>query len=117
MNEWSATPQAFKEGCFKDVVCYDSTGGFWPIVNATLAEHRSPTERLFPWKQTPIKLHFGPRSQATLKEVVSKLVLVLTSESEFNDVLVSSPTKIINQLENADGPMDIICIARECVKK
>ena len=117
MNEWTATVQAFEEGCFKDVVCYDAAGRLWPIVNATLAEHRSPAERLFPWKQTPIDLHFGPCSQVSLKEVVSKLVVVITGESEFIDVLVSSPTKIIDQLENAEGPMDIICIARECVKE
>lgn len=113
VNEWSATLQAFREGCFRGVVCYDVTGGLWPIVSAVLKKRPSLAQRLLPWRRVQVEIHFGTRSQADLKDIVSRLAVVLGSESKFNEFLAASLTDILHRFEGAHSPSDVIHIAGE----
>lgn len=115
LNECSATLQAFRERCFRDACCYDTSGGLWPIVNAALKERLSLVQRLVPWRRIPVELHLGARSQADLRDVVSQLAVVLRSESGFNDSAAVPPKEILQRFEDARTPSDVIRIAREYV--
>lgn len=112
-DECSTTLQAFREGCFRDAWCYDATGGLWPIVEATLMETPSALQRLFAWRRVRVRLHLGPRAQVQPGEVVSRLAVVLLSDTSFTDSLAQEATQILRRFECARTPGEIIQIARE----
>ena len=113
VNEWSATLQAFREGCYCGGVCYDSTGGLWPIVNAVLRERPSLAQRLLPGRRVPVEIRFGTRSHADLRDIVSRIAEILESESQFNESLPVPLPDILNRFEGAHSPSEVIRIADE----
>jgi hypothetical protein len=114
VNECTATLQAFHEGCFRHACCYDATGRLWPIVRAVLQERPSLAQRLMPWRQVRVEIHFGTRFEIDLRDVVSKLAIVLGSESEFNDSLTVPPRELAKHFESARTPSDLIRMVIEC---
>ena len=115
VNECSATPQAFQEGCFRDACCYDATGGVWPIVGAELKERLSVAQRLLPWRRVRVEIQLGARCDVDLGNVLSKLALVLRSQSEFTSSLISPPSELLRRFEAARKPSDVIQVASECM--
>lgn len=113
VNEWRATLQAFHDGCFKDACCYDATGGLWPVLSAGLRQPPSFVQRLLPWRQVPVEIRLGARSEPDLRDVIRKLEVVLRSESDFSESLDTSPTALLERLEGARMPLDVIRIVSE----
>ena len=112
-NDCSATLQAFRDGCFRDARCYDSTGGGWPILEATLKQRPSLLHRLMPWRQVGVELHLGSRIDADPAGVISSLAAILRSGNEFCDSLRTPPHELLTRFQNARDLADIIQVARK----
>src|SRR5262245_34449283 len=100
-HEASATLHAFDEGCFREAFCYDATGGLWRIVDATLRTRPSFLQRWLPWRRVPVHLHFGPRTETTIAEMVSRLDEVLRSENEFCEYLGAPAEELLQEFQSA----------------
>jgi hypothetical protein len=111
-EECSATLQAFRKGCFREAWCYDSTGGRWPILAATLKRRPSFIDWMLPWTHVAVELQLGSRVEADLAAVVSRLANVLQSNNEFCESLPTAPAELVVQFRSARGPMDVIEIVR-----
>lgn len=111
-GDCAATLQAFREGCFRDAWCYDSTGGGWPILEARLKQRPSFLHRLMPWRQVAVELHLGSRIHADPADVFSRLATILRSGNEFCDSLRTPPHELLPRLQNARDLAVIIQVAR-----
>jgi len=105
-----ATLQAFQEGCFDQACCYDASGGLWRIVNATLKKPTSLMERTIPWRKVLVHLDLGPRSDAALEEVISRLEQILRDGNEFCE-FSETPAQILRRFRSARTPSEIIQVA------
>jgi hypothetical protein len=112
VDNCSATLQAFREGCFRDAWCYDSTGGGWPILEATLKQPPSLSQRMLRWKRVAVELRLGSRVNTDPATLVSELATVLRSGNEFCESLPTPPGELLATIERAPGVADIIHIAR-----
>jgi hypothetical protein len=113
-GDCSATLQAFREGCFRDAWCYDSTGSGWPILVARLKQRPSFLQWLMPWKQVAVELHLGSRIAADPAGVIASLAAILRSGNEFCDSLRTPPHDLVTRFQNARELADIIQVARTC---
>lgn len=109
-HQASATLQAVHEGCFQRAFCYDATGGSWPILNATIDEPSSLLDRTLPWRQHPVRLDLGPRTEVTVEAIVSQLARVLRDDNEFCE-LSEAPAEALARFRRARTPSDLIQVA------
>lgn len=117
LNNWTATLQAFREGCFLEASCYDAAGGMWPITKATLTQRPSLFQRLLPWRRVAVELHLGARVEVDIKHAVSQLEEVLRSDTEFIEFLAISSKVALSRFHDANTHQDVIDIAQDCVNK
>jgi hypothetical protein len=115
-QDCAATLQALREGCYSGAWCYDSTGGEWPVIEATLKKHPSLLERALPWRRVAVELHLGPRAEADLAEVLSRIGEVLRSENDFCERLKTPTAEIPAQFNHARTTADLIAIASRYVR-
>jgi hypothetical protein len=111
VDNCSATLQAFREGCFRDAWCYDSTGGGWAILDATLKQPPSFAQRVLPWKRVAVELHLGSRVTTDPATVASELATVFRSGNEFCDHLPEAPAEVLRRIEAATSMAELIQIA------
>ena len=60
-----------------------------------------------------VELHLGDRAELRITEEVLRIAAVLQSDSEFCQSLKASPTEVLQRLEEARTPGDVIRIAGE----
>jgi hypothetical protein len=111
-DDCSATLQAFREGCFRDAWCYDSTGSGWPILVAMLKRRPSFLPWLMPWKHVAVELQLGSRINADRAGVLASLATILRSGNDFCDSLRTPPHELLTRFQNARELADIIQVAR-----
>lgn len=112
-QEWVATVQAVREGCFLDCVCFDATGAFWPIVDATVNSAGSLLERLTPWHQVPVSVAFGNESRPSLSDVVLQLTTLLEGDDGFTEASGADKAEVVRRLKLAATPLEVIRISSE----
>ena len=118
LHQWSVTLHAFNQGCFQGACCYDADGGLWSIVKAEWRERPSLLNRLFPWRQAGVELRLGPCARVEIGNIVLRLAAILKSVSAFTeDALAAPPDAIIERFEGALTPLEIIQVAKECLKR
>jgi hypothetical protein len=54
LSDWTATPQAFNEGCFRNACLYDIHGDLWQIVRAEFTKQPWFVNTILPWRQLPV---------------------------------------------------------------
>jgi hypothetical protein len=111
LEHCTATPQAFREGCFQDAWCYDVAGAGRPIIAATMLEP-STLDKLSLWKQFPVQLTLGSCVPTDLDRVASKMAVVLRSDNEFCELSQRSREDHLAKLKGAQTMADLIEIAR-----
>jgi hypothetical protein len=108
-----ATLQALRDGCFRDAWCFDSSGGGWPILEATLKQRPSFIHQVLPWKRLAVELRLGSRMDMDLEAVVSQLAVILRSDNDFCESLRTPPAEVLARFQRALTPVDLITIASE----
>jgi hypothetical protein len=108
-----ATLQGFREGCFREAWFFDSTGGGWPILEATLKQRPSFIHQVLPWKRLAVELRLGSRMDMDLEAVVSQLAVILRSDNDFCESLRTPPAEVLARFQRARTPVDLITIASE----
>jgi len=110
-RDCATTLQAFQSGCLSETWWYDAAGGAWPVVEAKLKDRPSLVDRVLPWRRVAVELHFGPRAEANVSEVLSRIGEVLHSDNEFCAHLKTSMADIWAQFSNARTTADLIAVA------
>jgi hypothetical protein len=106
----TATFQAFESGCFSETLWYDTTGGEWRVVEATLRHPPSTLDRLRPWREFVVVLRFGPRVDADLRKVLDSLQDVLHTDNEFCEYLNVPAPDLWARLRNASTVAEVVAI-------
>jgi hypothetical protein len=84
----------------------------WPIVEATLDEEPSGTDRLLPWRRLPVTLRLGMRQEVSVPALVSQLSAVLRENQAFCDQLRISADRFVQALERAESAAEILDLVR-----
>ena len=108
----TATRQAFLDGCYRDAWCYDSSGGRWQVLAATLKQRQSFIHRVLPWRHLPVVLELGPRVDTDAAELLLRLADILQENHEFCESLRMEPALLLDKLRSAREPAEVIEIAR-----
>ena len=108
IETWTATLQAFSEGCFAGSHCYDATGNLWPIVKAELKKPPTLLERLLPWRRVPVRLRLGVPKVPAIPDVVS--MIARTFDSKANEISVAAQNEMLQRLANVSTPADLMTI-------
>jgi hypothetical protein len=106
----TATLQAFQSGCFSETLWYDTIGGEWSVVDATLRHPPSALDRLRPWKELAVVLRFGPRVDADLRKVLDSIRDVLQTDNEFCEYLNVPAPDLWARLRKAPTVAEVIAI-------
>jgi hypothetical protein len=115
-EQWSATLQALRGGCYADACCYDATGGSWTIVDATARRRPSRAERWLPWREVPVIILLGPRTEAAVEDIASRIAAVLTSGNAFCESLAVVPAEWLERFKSVRTHAELIALAQECVR-
>lgn len=113
---WSATLQALREGCYADAYCHDAAGGCWAIIDAAPARRPSLAERWLPWRQVPVIIGLGPRTDVAVEDVASRLAAVLTSGNAFAESLDDPPAPWLGRFASARTHAELIALATACTR-
>jgi hypothetical protein len=121
VTDVSATRQAYEEGCYRELSCYDGSGRLWPVLTATMSTDalERPVEgwwqRLVgPPPQFRVSLDVGPSRSVDVQEILSRLTRILQSNNEFCEDLPIVAAEILRQFAAARAPDEIIRIASRC---
>jgi hypothetical protein len=106
-----ATRQAFAEGCFLNVLCYDASGQLWPVAEANLTAPQGLWTRLRPWRRVLVQLRFGTPRETPVSEVVLRLASILREDNEFCEHLSCAPSQLLEKFQRAESPGDLIAMA------
>ncbi len=87
VSEWSATPQAFAAGCFRDSFCLDEAGNAWRIMHARLRSQPNRLNQWMPWRRIPVEVTLSSLPKMSAGEVVAHLIKILETENEFCESL------------------------------
>ena len=71
-HDATATLRAFADGCYSGTWWYDSTGGVWTVVEATLKKRASLLDRGLQ-RPVAVELRFGPRAEGDLAEALARI--------------------------------------------
>ena len=106
----TATLAAFHDGCYSGTKWYDSTGGVWTVVKASLKNRPSLLDR---WLQraVAVELRFGPREEGDLAEALHRIGDVVRSGNEFCDSLKTPAEQILTQFESARTTAELARVA------
>ena len=105
-----ATLRAFADGCYSGTWWYDSTGGVWTVVEATLKKRASLLDRGLQ-RPVAVELRFGPRAAGDLAEALARIREVLRSDNEFCDDFKTPAEEIWAQFESARTTADLVAIS------
>ena len=121
VTDVSATRQAYEEGCYQELSCYDGSGRLWPVLTATMSIDalERPVEgwwqRLVgPPPQFRVSLDVGPWRSVEVQEIIACLTRILQSNNEFCEDLPIVAAEILRQFGAARTPDEIIRIASRC---
>lgn len=106
----TATLGAFADGCYSGTQWYDSTGGVWTVVEATLKKRPSLFDRALE-RPVAVELRFGPRAEGDLAEALARIHEVLRSDNEFCDDLKTPAADIWNRFESARTTAELVAVA------
>ncbi len=110
---WAATPQAFNEGCFRDTYLYDIHGNLWQISHAEFTKQPSIVNRLFPWRQLPVRVEIRPVAKPAFADILAELAAILESGNPFAENLDRDPAHVLDCLRSSTGPMELIRCAEK----
>jgi hypothetical protein len=112
--DWTATPQAFNEGCFRNTCLYDIHGDLWQIVRAEFTKQPSIVGTLFPWRQLPVRVEIRPHAKPAVGDILAELAAILGSGNSFSENLEHAPADDLECLKNATSPTELIQHAGKC---
>lgn len=115
LSDWTATPQAFDEGCFHNASLYDTNGDLWQIVHTKLKQQPSFVNKLLPWRQLPVLMEIISSPKPAFLDVLTELAVILESGNSFSENLDAPPREILEYLKRATTPIELIQYAWECV--
>ena len=115
LSDWTATPQALDEGCFRDAGIYDANGHLWQIDRAEFKLQPSFVNMVFPWRQLPLRIDIGSGARQGIPDVLAELAAILESGSSFLEGLDGDPRAILECLTRATTPTELIQFAERCV--
>ena len=107
-HDATATPGAFADGCYSGTWWYDSSGGVWTVVAATLRTRPSLLDRGLQ-RPVAVELTFGSRAEGDVAEALARLREIL-SDDEFCDSLKTPAGDVLAQFENARTIADLVAI-------
>jgi hypothetical protein len=112
--DWTATPQAFNEGCFRDTWLYDIYGDLWQISHAEFTKQPSVVNTLFPWRQLPVRVEIRPVAKPSVADIRAELATILESGNPFSENSAHDPADVLKCPRSATGPMELIQCAEKC---
>jgi hypothetical protein len=68
VSDWTATSQAFNDGCFRNACLYDTHGDLWEIVHAEFTKQPSYLNTLLPWRKLPVRIEIRPSAKPALAD-------------------------------------------------
>lgn len=111
LSEWSATPQAFNEGCFRNTFIYDTSGNLWHIVHSAFTKPPTFVNTIMRWRQLPVRIEIRPCEKPAVADILAMLTAILESGNSFcedlND-LNHDPAQVLKSLGNVTTPMELI---------
>ena len=111
LGEWTATPQAMDEGCFRDACLYDIKGNLWQVVDARFTQQPSWINLLLPWRQLSVLVELRPMQKPAMTEVLADLAAILQSANAFVESLDTDAGKVFECLTRATTPAELIAYA------
>jgi hypothetical protein len=108
-HDATATPRAFADGCYSGTWWYDSTGGVWTVVEATLKNRPSLLDRGLQ-RPVAVELRFGPRAEGDPAEALARIREVLRSDNEFCDDFKTPAEEIWGPFESALTTADLVAV-------
>lgn len=108
LSEWTATPQAFDEGCFRNACIYDTSGSLRDIVRSAFTKPPTFVNRLMRWRQLPVRIEIRPCEKTTVADILAELAAILDSANSFFEHLDHDPADILKRLESATTPTELI---------
>lgn len=108
LSEWTATPQAFDEGCFRNACIYDTSGRLWEIVRSAFAKPPKFVNRIMCWRQLPVRIEIRPCENPTVADILAELAAILESKNSFCEYLDHDPADILKRLGSATTPAELI---------
>jgi hypothetical protein len=109
----SCTSQAFAEGCYRDLVYYDSAGNIWPVLAASPTRPLRWLERILPWRRITVTITLGEARPGNLNEVIGWLCSILDGDSGFDWFRGPAPDELAGLFRAARGAPDLIGAARQ----
>ncbi|MEA5389883.1 hypothetical protein VB738_01290 [Cyanobium gracile UHCC 0139] len=113
LSDWTATPQAFNEGCFRNACLYDIHGDLWQIVRAELTIQPSFINTILPWRHLPVRIEIRPRARPDIADIVAEVAAILESVNSFTENLNHKPADILRYLRSATQPSELIQYAEK----
>jgi hypothetical protein len=114
LSDWTASPQAFNEGCFRNACLYDSHGDLWQIVRAEFTKQPSIVNTFLPWRQLPVQVEIRPHARPAFADILVELAAILGSRNSFSENLDHAPADVLECLRSATVPMELIQHAEKC---
>jgi hypothetical protein len=114
LSDWTASPQAFNEGCFRNTCLYDIHGDLWQIVRAEFTKQPSIVNTLLPWRQLPVQVEIRPHAKPAVADILAELAAILGSENSFSENLDHDPADVLECLRRATVPTELIQHAEKC---
>ncbi len=112
LRAWTATQQAFLNGCFDDAYLLDCAGNLWNIVDAKLTRQPGLVYRLLPGKQLPVNLEICLGEKPAIGDILADLAGILGCGGWFSENLESEPAEILKGFQAASTTAEIIEVAR-----
>lgn len=114
LSDWTATPQAFEEGCFRNACLYDTKGDLWQIVHARFKQQPSLVNTLLPWRQLPVLFEISLTPKPSVPDVLSEIAAILKTVNSFSENLDCDPGEVLENLKRATSPTELIQYAGKC---
>jgi hypothetical protein len=108
LSNWTATPQAFSEGCFSNTCLYDINGDLWQIVRAEFTKQPSFVNTILPWRHLPLRIEIRPCARPAVADIVAEVAAILESANAFSENLAHHPADILEFLRSATEPTELI---------
>lgn len=115
LSDWTATPQAFNEGCFLNACLYDANGDLWQISQTQLKQRPSFLNTLFPWRQLPLLLSVSSMPKPDVLDILAELAAILESGNSFSESLDGDPANRLECLSSAATSIELIQQAEKFV--
>ncbi|WP_216922325.1 hypothetical protein [Synechococcus sp. CCAP 1479/9] len=114
LSDWTATPQAFNEGCFRNACLYDIDGDLWQIVRAEFTKRPSFVKTILPRRHLPVRIEIRPRARPAVADIVAEVAAILESTNSFSENLNHKSADILGCLRSATQPSELIEYAGKC---